>query len=130
MVTRLQRYGRQLGLSPYSVRQGLVEKLVDRAVVPGRDTVQVGGAFLDVPTSYKLWTQVYSGPNELIDSGTWFDQASYLTPYAYTVAGYLLADSLERRGQVTEATKILSEVKQMAKAARLKDVLAWLDKGG
>jgi hypothetical protein len=123
-------YGRQLGLSPYSVRQGLLEKLVDKAVVPGRDTVQVGDGFLDIPTSYRLWTEVYTGPNELIDFGNWFDQASYLTPYAYTVAGYLLADSLKNRGQVAEGAKILTEVKEIAKAARLHDVLAWLGKDG
>ncbi|HEX6576688.1 MAG TPA: DUF2723 domain-containing protein, partial [Gemmatimonadaceae bacterium] len=69
-------YQNSLGLQNYSLRQGLVEKLVDHPIVPNKDTVQVGDGYLDVPTTYALWTQVYKGPKELIDIGNWFDRAS------------------------------------------------------
>ena len=62
-------YGRSLGLAKYSLRQGLVEKLVENPIVPSKDTVQIGDGYLDVPTTYALWTQVYKGPKELIDIG-------------------------------------------------------------
>jgi hypothetical protein len=117
-------YGRALGLANYSLRQGLVEKLVENPIVPSRDTVQVGDGFLDVPTSLKLWTQVYKGPKELIDEGNWFDRPSFGIPYTYTVTGYVLADALKAQGQTAAAASIMSEVTKVAQAARLTDVLA------
>ncbi|MEO8192783.1 MAG: DUF2723 domain-containing protein [Gemmatimonadales bacterium] len=119
-------YGRALGLEPYSLRQGLVEKLVERPLVAGKDTIKVGNSFLDVPTSYKLWTQVYKGPKELIDEGNWFDRPSFGIPYTYTVTGYLIADALKVQSRTAEAASIMGEVIKVAQAARLTDVLASL----
>jgi hypothetical protein len=121
-------YGRELGLSQYSLRQGLVEKLVDHPIVANKDTVQVGDGWLDIPTSLALWNQVYTGPKELIDVGNWFDRPSFGIPYTYTVTGYVLADALKGRGETAASTKILNDVRGIAKAARLTDVLASLDK--
>jgi hypothetical protein len=117
-------YGRALGLAKYSLRQGLVEKLVENPIVPGVDTVQVGDGYLDVKTSYDLWTKVYTGPRELIDIGNWFDRPSFGIPYTYTVTGYILYEALKSEGKAAQASTVMSQVTEMAKAARLTDVLA------
>ena len=119
-------YGRSLGLAPYSLRQGLVEKLVEKPVVPGKDTVQVGDGFLDIPTSLRLWTEVYKGPKELIDEGNWFDRPSFGIPYTYTVTGYVLAQALKAQGKEAQAAQIMAQVTKTAQAARITDVLASL----
>jgi hypothetical protein len=121
-------YGRELGLARYSLRQGLVEKLVDHPIVANKDTVQVGDGWLDVPTSLRLWNEVYRGPKELIDVGNWFDRPSFGIPYTYTVTGYVLADALKARGETAQAAAILKEIRGVAQAARLTDVLQSLDK--
>jgi hypothetical protein len=117
-------YGRQLGLAKYSLRQGVVEKLVENPIVPNKDTVQVGDGYLDVNRTYRLWTEVYKGPKELIDLGNWFDRPSFGIPYTYTVTGYVLAEALKGNGRTAEASKVMNEVTEIAKAARLTDVLA------
>ena len=119
-------YGRSLGLAKYSLRQGLVEKLVENPIVPSRDTVQIGDGYLDVPTTYALWTQVYKGPKELIDIGNWFDRPSFGIPYTYTVTGYILGDALKALGRQAESDAVMKDVTGVAQAARLTDVLASL----
>jgi hypothetical protein len=121
-------YGRQLGLAKYSLRTGLVEKLVDHPIVANKDTVQVGDGWLDVPTSARLWTEVYKAPKELIEEGHWIDRPSFGIPYTYTVTGYVLADALMARGDTARAQAIMKEVRGVAAAARLTDVLAGMDK--
>ncbi|HVF40121.1 MAG TPA: DUF2723 domain-containing protein [Gemmatimonadaceae bacterium] len=115
-------YSRSLGLGNYSLRQGLVEKLVEKPIVTGRDTVQIGDGFLDVPRSYALWTQVYKGPKELIDEGDWIDRPSFGIPYTYTVSGYILSEALRTQGRNTESAQLMSTVQQMARAAKITDV--------
>jgi hypothetical protein len=117
-------YQRALGLTGYSLRQGIVEKLVENPIVASKDTIQVGDGFLDVPTSTKLWTEVYKGPKELIDEGNWFDRPSFGIPYTYTVAGYVLAEALKAQGKLPQAQQIMDQVTKMAQAARITDVLA------
>jgi hypothetical protein len=117
-------YGRSLGLSNYTIRQGLVEKLVENPVVPNKDTVQVGDGFLDVQRSHELWSQVYKGPQELIDIGDWIDRPSFGIPYTYTVTGFVLAEALRGQGREAESQKVMNTVQQMAVAARITDVLA------
>lgn len=117
-------YGRSLGLAAYSLRQGLVEKLVENPIVPGKDTVQVGDGFLDVKTSTVLWTQVYKGPKEIIDVNKWIDRPSFGIPYTYTVTGYILSQALKAQGNTGVSTAIEQEVRKMAAAAKISDVLA------
>ena len=119
-------YGRQLGLGKYTLRQGVVEKLVENPIIPNKDTVQTGDGYLDINTTYKLWTEVYKGPNELIDIGNWFDRPSFGIPYTYTVTGYVLAEALKGTGKTAESSRIMKQVIDMATAARLTDVLAGL----
>ena len=119
-------YGRQLGLGKYTLRQGVVEKLVENPIVPNKDTIQTGDGYLDLNTTYKLWTEVYKGPKELIDQGNWFDRPSFGIPYTYTVTGYVLSQALKGNGRTAEASQVLKQVTEMATAARLTDVLAGL----
>ncbi|HKY97094.1 MAG TPA: DUF2723 domain-containing protein [Gemmatimonadaceae bacterium] len=119
-------YQNALGLAKYSLRQGLVEKLVDHPIVPNKDTVQVGDGYLDVPTTHALWTQVYKGPKEIVDIGNWFDRASFGIPYTYTVTGYILSEALKGTGRPAEASAVLKQVTDIARAARLTDVLTSL----
>ena len=119
-------YQRSLGLSKYSLRQGVVEKLVENPIVPNKDTVQIGDGYLDLNTTYRLWTEVYKGPKELIDIGNWFDRPSFGISYTYTVTGYVLAEALKGVGRTAEAERVLKEVTGIATAARLTDVLAGL----
>ena len=117
-------YGRSLGLGQYSLRQGLVEKLVEKPIVPTKDIVLVGDGFLDVATSSVLWTQVYKGPKELIDINHWIDRPSFGIPYTYTVTGYVLSQALKAQGNTALSGSIEQEVRKMAAAARITDVLA------
>jgi hypothetical protein len=119
-------YSRQLGLAKYTLRQGVVEKLVENPIVPNKDTVQIGDGYLDINTTYRLWTEVYKGPKELIDIGNWFDRPSFGIPYTYTVTGYVLSEALRGTGRTAEAAAVLKQVTEMATAARLTDVLAGL----
>jgi hypothetical protein len=119
-------YQRSLGLSKYSLRQGVVVKLVENPIVPNKDTVQIGDGYLDLNTTYRLWTEVYKGPKELIDIGNWFDRPSFGIPYTYTVTGYVLAEALKGNGRTAEAARVLKQVTDIATAARLTDVLAGL----
>jgi hypothetical protein len=119
-------YEKQLGLANYTLRQGLVAKLVENPIVPNKDTVQIGDGYLDVPTTYRLWTEVYKGPAELIDFGNWFDRPSFGIPYTYTVTGYVLSEALKGLGETQKAEQVRGQVTKMAQAARLTDVLASL----
>ena len=115
-----------IGLQNYTLRQGVVTKLVENPIIANKDTVQVGDGYLDVPTTLRLWTEVYKGPKELIDIGNWFDRPSFGIPYTYTVTGYMLSEALRGRGEAAKADQVRAQVTQMAQAARLTDVLASL----
>jgi hypothetical protein len=119
-------YGRKLGLDDYSLRQGIVEKLTPKPIVVGKDTIKIGDGYLDIATSYALWTQVYKAPKELIKEGKWIDRPSFGIPYTYTVSGYVLAQALKANGKEVEANTVLTDVTKMAGAARISDVLASL----
>ena len=116
-------YGKGLGLGNYTLRQGLVEKLVESPIVASRDTVLIGDGYLDVNRSYELWSNVYKGPQQLIAEGDWIDRPSFGIPYTYTVTGYLTAEGLRMQGREPLGAPIMNTVKGMAEAARITDVL-------
>jgi hypothetical protein len=117
-------YGRSLGLGNYTLRQGLAEKLVEAPIVPSKDTVRVADGYVDVPRTNELWTKVFKAPKALIKMGDWIDRPSFGIPYTYAVTGIILADGLKSQGRNAEADKVLNEVTEIAKAARLTDLLA------
>jgi hypothetical protein len=112
-------YAQSLGLTPYLLTQGLVQKLMPDSIVASRDTLQMPNGYFDVARTDSLWTSVYRGPQEIIREGDWIDRASTATPYNYALVGELLARALEMSGRTAEASKIDSTVGQVARAARL-----------
>jgi hypothetical protein len=119
-------YSHSLGLNGYSLRQGIVEKLMPQPIKEGKDTIKVGDSFLDIPTSYKLWSEVYQAPKELIKEGKWIDRPSFGIPYTYTVTGYVLAQALKANGNDVASQRVTTDITKMAEAARISDVLASL----
>jgi hypothetical protein len=115
-------YGRSLGLDPYTLRQGLVDKLLVHPVIPGADTLKVGGAFVDVPRSHILWTQIYKGPAELIEEGDWVDRPSYGIPYTYAFTGQVLVHALDAQGRSEDSASILRTVQEIVRVARLNEL--------
>ena len=119
-------YERSLGLSEYTLRQGLVQKLMPEPIQVGKDTIKISDGYLDIPTSYALWTQVYKAPQQLIREGKWIDRPSFGIPYTYTVSGYVLSQALKAEGKSVEAQRVLTDVTKMAESAHITDVLAQL----
>jgi hypothetical protein len=119
-------YEHSLGLSDYTLRQGLVQKLMPEPIQVGKDTIKIGDGYLDIPTSYALWTQVYKAPQQLINEGKWIDRPSFGIPYTYTVSGYVLSQALKAEGKTVEAQRVLTDVTKMAESAHITDVLAQL----
>ena len=108
-----------LGLSPYTLRQGLVHKLTPALATPGRDTVAVGGEVLDLLRSTALWDGVYRAPRALIREGEWVDRASISIPLLYLATGDLLARALAERGDRARARQLADTVERMVRAVHL-----------
>jgi hypothetical protein len=113
-------YGNAIGLAPYTLRQGLAEKLVDHPVVEGGDTLRIGGSMMDVKRSHELW-KIFGGPAAMIKRGDWVDRPSYGIPYGYAVTGMLIAEGLTTKNQMEDIRPILKTVSQISKAARIPD---------
>ena len=122
-------YGRGLGLTNYTLRQGLAEKLVEVPIVPSRDTIHVADGYIDVARSAALWN-IYKAPAALIKRGDWIDRPSYGIPYTYAVTGIVLSEALRTQGRNEEAAKIMQTVTGIAKAARLDGLLGSTVPGG
>ena len=113
-------YGNALGLGPYTVRQGLAEKLMDHPVVEGGDILRIGGGMMDVKRSHDLW-KIFGGPAALIKRGNWVDRPSQGIPYGYAVTGMLIAEGLTTKNQMEDLRPILKTVSAISKAARIPD---------
>ena len=111
--------GAGLGLDPYLVSHGFVQKLVDRPVEPSADIVQISGLNLDVPRTRALWDTVYRAPEALIKEGDWIDRASFGIPYTYAFTGAILREAMLARGETKEADAIMNRVRAIVKAARI-----------
>jgi hypothetical protein len=111
--------GQGLGLEPYLLSQGFVEKLVDHPLTETESTPKIAGLFVDVDRSKALWDTVYHAPDALIKEGDWIDRASFGIPYTYAFTGTVVAEAMRRRGDDKAANAIMERVKQIAKAARI-----------
>jgi hypothetical protein len=111
--------GQNLGLEPYLLSQGFVQKLVDHELTDTAATPKIAGLFLDVDRSKALWDTVYRAPAALIKEGDWIDRASFGIPYTYAFTGTIIAEAERRRGDQKTADAIMERVKQIAKAARI-----------
>ncbi len=116
-------YPADLGLAPYLLRQGLVTKLVTHPVTPSRDTLPLPVGFLDVRRTEALWRQVYVGPTNLAHEPGWVDRSTTSTPVQYLLAGELLVQGLMERGDTAGANAVLGDLRAIARATHLEDVL-------
>jgi hypothetical protein len=111
--------GQGLGLEPYLLTQGFVQKLMDRPITDTTATPRISGLFIDVDRSKALWDSVYRAPQSLIKEGDWIDRASFGIPYTYAFTGAILAEAVNARGDVKSANAIKDRVRAIVKAARI-----------
>jgi hypothetical protein len=111
--------GQGLGLEPYLLSQGFVQKLVDHPLMDTAATPRISGLFVDLDRSKALWDTVYRGPEVLIKEGDWIDRASIGIPYTYAFTGAVLAEGMSRKGDGAAAKTIMDRVKRITKAARI-----------
>ncbi|HZE07619.1 MAG TPA: DUF2723 domain-containing protein, partial [Gemmatimonadaceae bacterium] len=114
--------GQNLGLGPYLLSQGFVQKLVDHPLTASTATPRIGDLFIDVDRTKALWDSVYHAPEALIKEGDWIDRASFGIPYTYGFTGTVLAEAMRERGDQASANAILNRVKAIAKAARIPEL--------
>jgi hypothetical protein len=111
--------GQGLGLEPYLLSQGFVQKLVDHPIAESAATPRIGGLFVDVDRTKALWDSVYRAPDVLMKEGDWIDRASFGIPYTYAFTGAVLAEAMARKGDERAANVIMNRVKGIVKAARI-----------
>ncbi len=111
--------GQGLGLDPYLLSQGFVQKLVDHPLTHSEATPRISGLFLDLDRTKTLWDSVYRAPQSLIKEGDWIDRASFGIPYTYAFTGAILAEALRAKGDEKSATEIMNRVKEIVRAARI-----------
>jgi len=111
--------GATLGLDPYLISQGFVQKLVDHPVANAPGIVQISGLNLDVPRTKALWDTVYHAPEALIKEGDWIDRASFGIPYTYAFTGAILKEAMLATGDTKSADSIMNRLRAIVKAARI-----------
>jgi hypothetical protein len=121
-------YGNELGIGGYLLTQGLATKVFIPPAVPGKDTVLVSGAgWVDVKRSQQLWDSVFTGYKSLARRSDWVDRPSVGIPYLYVATGLMLSEVLQQTGNRADATRVLNQSKQVAKAVQLTDLLAQME---
>jgi hypothetical protein len=104
----------ELGLTPYLLRQGLVDKLVPRpaGLTPGAVPVE-GVGWVDAERTVALWRDVYTAPESLLTFGRWVDEASNTIPRMYAATGFLTSRVLASSGQGAESDSVLATVRDI-----------------
>ena len=111
--------GSSIGLEPYLVSQGFVQKLLDHPAAGSPEVVQVGGINIDLPRTKALWDTVYHAPEALMKEGDWIDRASFGIPYTYAFTGAILKEALTSKGDAKDAEAVMTRVRGIVKAARI-----------
>jgi hypothetical protein len=97
-------------------------------IVASRDTMAIPGeGYLDVPRTRVLWDSVFLATKSIARRRDWVDQPSVGIPYLYVSGGAILAEALQRHGEPQAAQKVMSQVRAIAKATRLDDLLRGYD---
>ncbi|MDQ6633971.1 MAG: DUF2723 domain-containing protein [Gemmatimonadota bacterium] len=121
-------YGSELGLGSYLLTQGLATKIFVPPAAQNKDTLLVSGAgWVDVPRTKTLWDSVFVGYKTLAKRNDWVDRPSVGIPYLYVVTGLMLSEVLQATGDAKDATKVLGDAKQVARAVKLDDLLAQME---
>ncbi len=108
-----------LGLEPYLLTQGFVQKIMPNPVVETPLTPHISGLNIDLARTKDLWFKVYRAPDAIIKEGDWLDRPSYGIPYTYAFTGAVLSEALARTGDTVDAAAVIAKVKQIVKAARI-----------
>jgi hypothetical protein len=116
-------YPQAMGLGPYLLTQGLVQKLMPAPISVGPDVLPLSSGFVDLPRTRALWEQVYRGPRALIREDGWVDRASAGLALNYAAIGDMLARVLAARGESGAVQKIIATVDSLDRAARLREFL-------
>ena len=116
-------YAQTLGLEPYLLTQGMVQKLMSDSVKAAPGIVPTPSGYFDVARTEALWDSVYRAPAALIRQGDWVDRPSAGIPFGYAITGEMLAQSFEQRGESGRADSVMRTVEGIVKAARLDDFL-------
>lgn len=111
--------GGGIGLEPYLLSHGFVQKLVDRPIVDSAKTPRISGLFIDVDRTKALWNEVYRAPESLVKEGQWVDRPSFGIPYTYAFTGAILAEALSGQGDEKTANAVKERVRAIVKAARI-----------
>jgi hypothetical protein len=110
--------GQGLGLDPYLLSQGFVQKLTDGPIADTPQTPHILGLNVDLARTKSLWDTVYKAPEALIKEGDWIDRASFGIAYTYAFTGAVLNEALRARGDTKEADAVMNRVRAIVKAGR------------
>ena len=111
--------GQGLGLEPYLLSQGFVQKLMDHTITETAETPHILGLNVDFERSKALWNDVYHAPETLVKEGDWIDRASIGIPYTYAFTGAVLSEAMRARGDTKGADTVMNRVRSIVKAARI-----------
>ena len=111
--------GQGLGLEPYLLSQGFVQKLIDHPITETAETPRILGLNVDFERTKALWNDVYHAPEALVKEGDWIDRASIGIPYTYAFTGAVLSEAMKARGDAKGADTVMNRVKGIVKAARI-----------
>ena len=115
-------YGRELGIDPYLITQGLARRLVPNVPASGPDTLLVPGeGFVDVKRSRALWEDVFKGKASFVRKDGWVDKPSVGIPALYVQTGFMVYDMLQTIGDQPGAAKALADAKAVAQATRISE---------
>ena len=111
-------YVQALGLEPYALMQGLVNKILTAPAPSTPDTVAaLGLGHVDVRRSLDLWRS-YGGPPSIMARGDWVDRPSVNIPATYIGTALILGQVLEHAGDSVQAERLRREAVGMAQATR------------
>jgi hypothetical protein len=109
-------YAQALGLEPYALMQGLVNKILTSPAPSTPDTVAAPGlGHVDIRRSLDLWRS-YGGPSAILARGDWVDRPSVNIPATYIGTALILGQVFEHTGDSVEATRLRKSAVDMAQA--------------
>jgi hypothetical protein len=115
-------YVQALGLEPYALMQGLVNKILTAPSPTNPDTVALPGlGHVDLPRSLSLW-QSYGGPPSIIRQGDWVDRPSVNIPATYISTALILGQVVAHQGDSTLANRLQQTAVDMAQATHTLDL--------